>query len=59
MQWAPLQKQGNVHVHIRRQERAALNASRQQAFITITTYFESPVDPLHIDNSNAGWYHYL
>lgn len=36
-----------------------LNASRQQAFTTITTYLESSVDPLHMDNSNAGWYHYL
>ncbi|UKZ86003.1 uncharacterized protein TrAFT101_001843 [Trichoderma asperellum] len=40
-------------------ERAVLNASRQQAFTTITTYLESSVDPLHMDNSNAGWYHYL
>lgn len=32
---------------------------KTKAFITITTYFESPVDPLHINNSNARWYHYL
>lgn len=36
-----------------------LNASTQQAFISITYCFESPVDPLRLDNSNVGWYHLL